>query len=75
MYKYGGVEIYNYQLFSTYMHKMLDIFNYIYAAKLMYSGKGYRLYVRRKFFIYPKLNYSHKNTIHDFTTLMIITSR
>lgn len=65
----------DYQLFYTYMTKMLNNFNYIYIAKLLYSGKGYRLYVRKKFFIYPKLNYSHKLYIYSFNTIIHITTR
>ena len=68
-------NLFRYQLFYTYMNKMLDIFNVIYRYKVLYAGKGYRLYVRRKFFIYPKLNYSHKLYIYNFNTSMIILSR
>ena len=64
-----------FKLFSTYMKKFLQGFNYIFYKKLMYAGKGYRLYVRKKFFIYPKLNYSHKLFIYSFNTQIIITSR
>ena len=68
-----GVKKYN--LIGTYILKFLNNFLYLYFIKLNYSGKGYRLYSRRKFYIYPKLNYSHKLYLYSFNTITLVTSR
>ena len=41
-----------YNLVTTYFNKLFNNINYIYYARIKYSGKGYRLYVKKKILNY-----------------------
>lgn len=60
---------------ATFLKKNITYFNNIKYNKINYAGKGYRIYIKKKYFMYPNLGISHKIYIYSFTSVIKTFSR
>ncbi len=58
-----------YNLFYDYLLKMLYKFLMLSFNCVKYSGKGYRVYIKKLNFLYFQLGYSHKLYLNNFKLL------
>lgn len=62
-FSYKGIYL---GLLNKEVNYFFNSFFFLKFKKIKFSGKGYRIYLKKKYYIYTKLGYSHKLFLYNF---------